>query len=359
MIFLPKLIMTGGGTAGHVTPNLALVRSLKSKGFEISYIGTEDGIEKGLAEKAGLRYFPISAGKLRRYSDSKNITDIGRIIKGYFQSLKIMKREKPDALFSKGGFVSAPVVWAAATKKIPVVIHESDITPGLANKLSMPFASKICYSFPETGKHLNSKKSVHTGLPVREELLKGDALKGLKLCGFSGSKPVIVIIGGSRGSRFLNDLVRSSLDEITGEFSVCHICGTGGVVADCSREGEYKQFEYAADELADLYAMSELVVSRAGATVLFELAELKKPNILVPLTLKASRGDQILNAESFERAGFSCVLREETLTGAVLVSAIRDVYKRKDEYIENMKKSVSFNSVEKVVHVIESVLTFN
>lgn len=352
---MPKLIMTGGGTAGHVTPNLALVPMLKSRGFELSYIGTEDGIEKELAEKAGIRFFSISAGKLRRYRDYKNISDIGRIFKGYRQALKIIRQVKPDAVFSKGGFVSAPVVWAAAFKKIPVVIHESDITPGLANKLSMPFASKICYSFPETGKYLDPKKSVLTGLPVRQELLNGDALKGAELCGFSGNKPVILIIGGSRGSRFLNNLVRSSLNEITQGFRVCHICGSRGIDTDYSCAPDYKQFEYVTDELPDLYAMSDLVVSRAGATVLFELAELKKPNILVPLTLKASRGDQILNAESFNKAGFSYVLDEEKLTSSELVSAIRDVYDRRNEYVENMKRTASCNSVEMVVNVIEAV----
>lgn len=354
---MPKLIMTGGGTAGHVTPNLALVPLLKNRGYELSYIGTQEGIEKRLVQEAGISYYPISAGKLRRYSDFKNISDIGRIIKGYFQALKIIRQLKPDAIFSKGGFVSAPVVWAAASKKIPIVIHESDITPGLANKFSLPFAKKICYSFPETGKHLDPKKSVHTGLPVREELLRGDAFKGLQLCGFDGNKPVILIMGGSRGSKFLNDLIRSTLEEITVEFRICHICGKDGIDTGFGFTEDYKQFEYAGEELADLYAMSELVVSRAGATVLFELAELKKPNILVPLTLKASRGDQILNAESFERAGFSYILNEETLTETKLVSAIRDVYKRKEEYIENMKKAASFDSVDKVVKVIEDAVS--
>ncbi|MDD4493424.1 MAG: undecaprenyldiphospho-muramoylpentapeptide beta-N-acetylglucosaminyltransferase [Eubacteriales bacterium] len=351
---MPRILLTGGGTAGHVTPNLSLVPLLREKGFDITYAGTKEGIERKLVEEKGIKYLTVSAGKLRRYLDLKNITDIGRITKGFAQALNIMRKVKPDVIFSKGGFVSAPVVWAAYLCAVPVVIHESDISPGLANKLCLPFASKICYSFPETARHFKKKKAVFTGLPVRDELLKGSAERGLEMCGFKKGRPVLMVIGGSQGSKFLNDLVRESLRKLTREFQVCHICGKGGVDEKLENTFSYKQFEYLDKELADAYAMADLVVSRAGATVLFELLTLKKPNLLIPLSKKASRGDQILNARSFEKQGYSCALSEEETTPTLFLSSLRKIYRHKSEYIEKMEQGGNQNSVEKVVKVISS-----
>ena len=356
---MPRILLTGGGTAGHVTPNLSLVPALLKKGFELSYVGTADGIERKLTEDKGLKYYPISAGKFRRYFDIKNISDIGRISKGFAQSLKIMHKEKPDVVFSKGGFVSAPVVWAAYLSRIPVVIHESDISPGLANRLCLPFADKVCYSFPETAAHLKKKKSVFTGLPVRSELLEGNAAKGMEICGFKKGRPVLMIIGGSQGSRFLNNLVRSSLKKLLREFQICHICGKGGTDEKFENTFGYKQLEYVSDELAHIYAMSDAVVSRAGATVLFELLALKKPNLLIPLTKRASRGDQILNAESFKKQGYSAVVSEEGLTPDIFVSSVRRLYRHRAEYIASMEKKGELNSISKVVSVITSVMRKN
>ena len=210
---MKRIVLTGGGTAGHVTPNIALIPRLKELGYDIHYIGTYDGIERKLIEEIGIPYYGISSGKLRRYFDVKNFSDPFRVIKGYFQAKKLMKKLKPDIVFSKGGFVAVPVVLAAKHSHIPSIIHESDMTPGLANKLSIPSATKICCNFPETMSHLPEGRAVLTGSPIRQELLTGNKLAGLKFCGFTANKPVILVIGGSLGAVAVNNAIRKILPE--------------------------------------------------------------------------------------------------------------------------------------------------
>lgn len=350
-----RIIMTGGGTAGHITPNIALFPGLKKKGFEIHYIGTQNGMERSLIENESIPYHIIKAGKLRRYLDFKNITDIAKIGAGFLQAIAIIRKIKPDIIFSKGGFVSCPVVWAAWVNRVPAVIHESDMTPGLANKLSMPFADKICYTFPETGQYLKSGKGILTGMPVREELFSGNRQTGLKICGFTGSKPVIMIIGGSQGSGVLNSIVRDSLEELLKTYNICHICGKGSVKKDLRLAG-YKQFEYVSDELPHLFALAEVVAARAGATSLFELLSLKKPSLLIPLSKNASRGDQILNARSFEKQGFSVVLPEERLNKETFIDNLNDVFKNRSKFIKNMSGHDTGNGADNVLKVIMSII---
>lgn len=351
---MKKIILTGGGTAGHVTPNLALIPNLKERDWEILYIGSYTGIEKQLIENAGIEYRGISSGKLRRYFDWKNFTDPFKVIKGYFQSRKIIKEFKPDIVFSKGGFVAVPVTMAAAHKKVPVVAHESDMTPGLANKLSAPYASRICCNFPETLKYLPKEKAVLTGTPIREEILTGNREKGLKICGFNGEKPVLLIIGGSLGSVKVNSAVRSVLDKLKDQFDIIHICGKGNVDESLLNRAGYVQFEYVDKELRDLFAASDLLISRAGANAICEILALKKPNLLIPLSQAASRGDQILNAESFEKQGYSMVLKEEDLNDESLLKAVKKLYDERAEYIENMKSSVLSDGVMAVLNEIEN-----
>ena len=351
---MKKIILTGGGTAGHVTPNLALIPNLKERDWEILYIGSYTGIEKQLIENAGIEYRGISSGKLRRYFDWKNFTDPFKVIKGYFQSRKIIKEFKPDIVFSKGGFVAVPVTMAAAHKKVPVVAHESDMTPGLANKLSAPYASRICCNFPETLKYLPKEKAVLTGTPIREEILTGNREKGLKICGFNGEKPVLLIIGGSLGSVKVNSAVRSVLDKLNDQFDIIHICGKGNVDESLLNRAGYVQFEYVDKELRDLFAASDLLISRAGANAICEILALKKPNLLIPLSQAASRGDQILNAESFEKQGYSMVLKEEDLNDESLLKAVKKLYDERAEYIENMKSSVLSDGVMAVLNEIEN-----
>ena len=353
---MKKILLTGGGTAGHVTPNIALVPYLKEAGFEIEYMGSYNGIEKTLVEAQGIPYHGISSGKLRRYLDVKNLSYPFRILKGLREAKKYMKEEKPDIVFSKGGFVSVPVIFAAADAGIPVVIHESDLTPGLANKLSIPKATRICYNFPETEQYLPEGKSVHTGLPVRRQLLDGDRHKGYAFCGFPEDKPIIMVIGGSLGAASINEVVREALPDLLKKVYVAHICGKGKTDPSLNDVEGYKQFEYVSDTLPDLFAASDLIISRAGANVIYEIVALKKPSILIPLGTDASRGDQILNANSFKRRGFAEVLREEELTKVSLYTDIIEVNNNRDAYIKAMEAEKKEDSAKLVTDVILEVL---
>ncbi len=348
-----KIVLTGGGTAGHVTPNIALLGELRRRNYEIHYIGSYDGIEKDLIRAEGVPYYGISSGKLRRYFDWQNFTDPARVIKGLAQARRIMASLKPDIVFSKGGFVSVPVVIAAKTLNIPVIIHESDMTPGLANRLSFSSASAVCCNFPETVKHLPEGKAVLTGSPIRPELLSGSREAGLEFCGFNDDKPVLLIIGGSLGSVAVNTAVRSVLTQLLEQFQIIHLCGKGNL--DESLEGTegYRQYEYIRDELPDLFAASDLVISRAGANSICELLALRKPALLIPLPAAASRGDQLLNAESFRKQGFSMVLQEEDITPEVLLEAIRSLQRDRDTYISNMAGSETSDAIGKILSLIE------
>ena len=352
---MKKIIMTGGGTAGHVTPNIALFPALKEEGYEISYIGSYNGIEKELIKKQGIEYFGISSGKLRRYFDVKNFTDPFRVMKGYSEAKKILKHIKPDVVFSKGGFVTVPVVYAAKKLHIPVIIHESDLTPGLANKLAIPNATYVCHNFPETANHLPEEKSRLTGCPIRKELFEGDRDKGLKFLGFDGKKPVLMIIGGSTGAKVINETVRDSLDILTQRFDIVHLCGKDKLDTNYNDVEGYKQFEYISDELSDIFAASDVVISRAGANAICELLALCKPHLLIPLSANASRGDQILNAKSFKKQGFSEVLEEENMTKDTLCENLTKVYDNRELYINKMKESSMSNPIETIVGLIKSV----
>ena len=352
---MKRIILTGGGTAGHVTPNIALLPSLRKAGYEISYIGSYNGIEKTLAEEQGIPYYGISSGKLRRYLDIKNFTDPFRVLKGCHEARRLMKKLKPDIVFSKGGFVSVPVVLAAKHYRIPVIIHESDMTPGLANKLSIPSATRVCCNFPETIRHLPEGKAVLSGSPIREELMKGSKAAGLSFAGLSNHKPVICIIGGSQGSAAINQAIRSILPDLLKSYQIIHLCGKGNLDTSLTQTVGYTQFEYVGDELKDVFAASDLVISRAGANAICEILALRKPNILIPLPLTASRGDQLLNAASYEKQGFSKVLQEESVTGTVLLNTIHEVYASRDAYIEAMKQSSQTNGIQVIMELIEEL----
>ena len=270
-----KIVLTGGGTAGHVTPNIALIPHLKNAGFEISYIGSYDGIEKKLiADFPDVPYMGIATGKFRRYFDVKNFTDPFRVIKGYTEAKRFLKKISPDIVFSKGGFVSVPVVRAAASLNIPCIIHESDMTPGLANKLCIPVASKVCCNFPETFQMLPKEKAVLTGTPIREELASGSKQAGLSLCKFTDSKPVIMVIAGSLGATHVNQLVREALPDLLNDFQVVHICGKDKMDNLLLNTPGYKQFEYLKNELKDVFAMADIVISRAGANAICEILDI-------------------------------------------------------------------------------------
>ena len=278
---MKRIILTGGGTAGHVTPNIALIPELKKRGYEISYIGSADGIEKKLINELHIPYYEVAAGKLRRYFDWKNFTDPARVVKGYMQAKKIIKSVRPNVIFSKGGFVTVPVVMAAKNMGVPCVLHESDITPGLANRLCIPSATAICANFPETLEHLPEGKRYLTGSPIRKELFDGNREEGLRFCHLDGTKPVLMVIGGSLGSQHINEVVREALPELLEQYQVIHLCGKDKVDPQYEDRDGYVQFEYIQKELCDLLDAADLVISRAGANVICELLALNKPNILI------------------------------------------------------------------------------
>ncbi|MFR2776561.1 MAG: undecaprenyldiphospho-muramoylpentapeptide beta-N-acetylglucosaminyltransferase [Anaerostipes sp.] len=348
---MKRIILTGGGTAGHVTPNMALVPTLIDEGYDISYIGSYNGMEKKLIEDIGIPYYGISSGKLRRYFDIKNFSDPFRVIKGFFEAKTLLKKLKPDVVFSKGGFVTVPVVMAAKKLHIPVIIHESDMTPGLANKLSIPSASKVCCNFPETIKHLPEGKAVLTGSPIREELFQGDRREGLRLCEFTEDKPVLLIIGGSLGSVAINNAIRNNLDALLEKYQIIHLCGRNNLDQRLLEKKGYQQFEYVKKELKHYFACADVVVSRAGANAICELLALRKPNILIPLGLDASRGDQILNAKSFEKQGYSYVIQEKDVTGDTLLNAVNTVFDHRQDYIQAMNQSKLANPIETIVNL--------
>ena len=352
---MKKIVLTGGGTAGHVTPNLALLPSLKAAGYEITYMGSYDGIEKKLIGDFDIPYVGISTGKFRRYFDPKNFTDPFRVIKGFSEAKKFLKQYRPDVVFSKGGFVSVPVVRAAAVLGIPCVIHESDMTPGLANKLCIPVAKKVCCNFPETLKLLPENKAVLTGSPIRAELSQGNKLAGLNMCGFSANKPVIMVIGGSLGAANVNKAVREALPKLLKDFQVVHLCGKDKVDNLLLNTPDYKQFEYIKAELKDLFAMADIVISRAGANAICELLALKKPNILIPLPAASSRGDQLLNAKSFEAQGFSIVINEDDLTTDLLVDRVFELYCNRQNYHDAMSRSGQMDSIRTIMKLLEEV----
>ena len=413
-----KIVLTGGGTAGHVTPNIALLPFLKEAGYEVVYIGSVNGIERELIQDCGIRYVGVPTGKLRRYFDLKNFTDPFRVVGGFLKARSFLKKYRPDVVFSKGGFVSVPVVRAAAALKIPCVIHESDMTPGLANKLCFKAASKVCCNFPETVEKLPKGKAVLTGTPIRGDLFTGSREEGLRLCGFAdpaaetaentgaqiacagnapaenatavysaaqgagagitpeenasmesaqkpgagnASKPVLMIMGGSQGALSVNEAVRRHLDELLPDFNIVHLCGAGKY--DASKEGiaGYKQFEYVKEDLKHLFAAADVIVSRAGANAIFEILALQKPNLLIPLSI-GTRGDQILNARSFEAQGFSKVLvesEEEGILDKKLVSTIRSLYQNRDKYMTAMAGAGQQGSIPTIMGLLNDLSGIN
>ena len=352
---MKRIILTGGGTAGHVTPNIALLPRLKELGYDIQYIGSYTGIEKELIEPFDIPYHGISSGKLRRYFSVQNFTDPFRVLKGFREAHKLIRQLKPDVIFSKGGFVSVPVVLAGKRCKVPVIIHESDMTPGLANKIAIPSAAKVCCNFPETLKSLPEGKAVLTGSPIRQELLSGNKIAAMDMCHFTSDKPVILVIGGSLGAVAVNNAVREALPELLKDFQIIHLCGKGKMDESLKDVEGYCQFEYIKNELRNLFALADIVISRAGANAICELLALHKPNLLIPLSANASRGDQILNARSFERQGFSLVLEEEQLTKETLLAAVKNLYENRTTFINSMKNSGQQDSIGTIIKLIEEV----
>ncbi len=335
------IILTGGGTAGHVSLNQALIPELKKLDFHVEYIGSKDGIENELIRESfpSVPYHPISSGKLRRYFSTKNFSDPFRVGAGLMQAVNIIRKIKPVAIFSKGGFVSVPVVMAGRMMSVPVIIHESDVTPGLANKVALPFADHIFTVFNETLAHVPSDKSTCTGSLIRSELLEGTAAKGQEICSFTSDLPVLMVMGGSQGSAMINSAIHNNLERLVEEYNIIHLCGKGNRLPELDTHTNYRQFEYVTHELPHLLHMTDFVVSRAGSNSIFEFLALKKPMLLVPLSIQKSRGDQILNANLFEKQGFAHVVEEEQLSADRFMEELTLLQKDKEQLIEAMTKA--------------------
>ncbi len=349
---MKTIVLTGGGTAGHVTPNLALIPSLKENGWDIKYIGSHQGIEKDLVTKANIPYYGIASGKLRRYLSVENLKDPFKVVKGYFDACKLLKEIKPQVVFSKGGYVTVPVVLAAHKLKIPVIIHESDMTPGLANKIAIKKAKTVCVNFEETLKYVGDK-GIYTGSPIREELFKGDKEIGRELCGFKEDKPILLMMGGSLGARKINEVLREALPSLTTKFNIIHICGKNNLEEKLIGKTGYKQFEYVGEELPHLLAVTDFMLSRAGANALAEIVALNIPSLLIPLSAVASRGDQILNAKAMKKKGYCEVLEEEKLTKESLSKMLNDVYRHRKEYINKMREATELSGIQKIMLEIQ------
>jgi len=350
-----KIILTGGGTAGHVTPNLALIDELQPKGWVIDYIGSAFGIEKDIISARKIPFHAVSSGKLRRYLSFKNLLDPFKILLGIWQSYFLIRKLKPNVIFSKGGFVAFPVVVGGWLNRIPIIAHESDLTPGLANRLSFPFVNKICLTFDGAKKHFKKQdKVIVTGTPIRSQLLQGDKAKGLKLCGFNELKPCLLIIGGSQGANLLNKSVREALDKLSLKFQIIHLCGKGKIDNNYLDKVGYCQFEYVSEELADLFAAADIVISRSGANSVYEILALAKPHVFIPLSQKVSRGDQIHNARYFERQGISEVIADDKLTANTLMAAVDKIDNNREEIIKKIKALGIESASLKIVNILQS-----
>lgn len=348
-----RILFTGGGTAGHVIVNLALIPVYQQNGWEIDYIGSYEGIERDLIEPLeGVTYHPVSTGKLRRYMSIENFKDPFKVLKGTLQAYRIIGKRKPAVIFSKGGFVSVPVVMAAKLRGVPAVIHESDYTPGLANKLSIPFSKKVLATFEETLGFLPEQKREHVGAVIREELFTGSREKGLAYAGLTGKKPVLLIMGGSGGSHKINETVRTSLPNLLQSFEIIHICGQGKVESDYNQEG-YTQFEYVNEDLKHVFAATDYVLSRAGSNAIFEFLAMRIPMLLIPLSLEASRGDQIVNARSFKERGYAQVLEEENLNEEKLAQELEQLVKASPVIKDKMKQFEASATRDRVIEIID------
>ncbi len=349
-------MFTGGGTAGHVTPNLALIEAAQQEGWQVDYIGSKNSVEETMI-RGRIPFYRISSGKLRRYFSWQNFIDPFRILVGIGQAYYLLRKLKADVVFSKGGFVAFPVVFSAWLNRIPVIAHESDMSPGLANRLSLPFVDKICVSFAAAREHFKHQESVEiTGTPIRPQLFLGARTQGLARCQFNDDKkPCLLVMGGSQGASSLNAIIRQSLSELTQVFQIIHLCGKGKMDNSLVQPG-YCQFEYANEELPDLLAAADVVVSRAGSNTLFELLALQKPHVLVPLSLKASRGDQIQNAFYFNKLGISTVLDNDTLTYQVLISAINETYERREGIVAKIRALNIESATARILTIIKEQL---
>lgn len=343
---MATIVLTGGGTLGHTTPCLALIPQLKQRFSKIYYVGS-NGIEKSVCQNV-LPYHEIPVVKLRRKICFSNLKIPFKLAKCVRSAQSLLQKLSPDIVFSKGGFVSLPVVLAAHRLGIPVVCHESDFSLGLTNKITARFAKKVLTTFSETAKHLKTRQCV--GAPIREELLGADKNQALKKFGFDNRKPVLLVFGGSSGSKVINQATTCALDNLIGKFYVLHITGKGQKSTYKPTFGYY-QTEFETD-MASVYAVADICVSRAGANALNELIANKIPTLVIPLKKGVSRGDQLQNAEYFKKLGLVNVLSETDLNGLTLTDGINQTFRHREKLIENMQKYKQGNANGIIVEIL-------
>lgn len=344
---LPCVVITGGGTAGHVIPSLPVAETLVDAGSAVHFVGGTSGLEERLVASLGIPFHGIQTGKLRRYFSFENVVDALRIPVGIGQAWRLLGRIRPAVVFSKGGFVSFPVVVGAWLRGIPVVAHESDLTPGLANRLAQRFVTTLCVNFEDTrAKHA---KVVVTGTPLRRQLLLGNASRGRERLGIAAERRVLLVVGGSLGAAKLNEAVRAALERLLPDYDVIHVCGQGKLDASLGTLAGYTQREYVSDDWGDMIAAADLVISRAGANALHEWLALGKPHLLVPLPRTASRGDQIENAAYAQSRGWSMVLSEDALNSETLVAGVAKLAALSGEFRQRMQAFRSHDSTSLIV----------
>ena len=347
-----RLVVVGGGSAGHVIPARPVMQRFLDEGHSVDFVGTPSGLEQDLVADLAVGFYAIRAGKLRRYFSWQNLLDLGNILTGLLQSLILMAKLRPDVVFSKGGFVSFPLVFAAWLWRVPVVAHESDITPGLANRLVKPFVRSFCVTFADT--QLTTRaRVVHSGTPIRPDMLAGDPQRGRHMLPFAETAPIIVVTGGSLGADALNQVVRASLDRLTESHLVVHVVGPGKQVV--VQHPRYCQFEYVNEGWGDILAAADVVVSRAGANALFELISLRKLSILVPLSKAVSRGDQIDNAAYAQRQNLAWVIQDEALTPDTLLNGVATVQAQRQELRHALEQVELPDATEVIYQELQNV----
>jgi UDP-N-acetylglucosamine--N-acetylmuramyl-(pentapeptide) pyrophosphoryl-undecaprenol N-acetylglucosamine transferase len=330
-----RITLTGGGTGGHVMPIVALISEIKSyfkdESVEFLWIGSDMGPERKIAKENNIPFKAVSSGKLRRYLSWQNIVDFFRTVKGFFQAYFAIRKFKPDVLFGKGGYVSVPAVLASYFLSVPSLIHESDVSLGLANKILLPYAKKIAVTFPETLENLGKykDKGIVTGNPIRKDILKGNRGRVVEKYNLKTDLPVILIMGGSQGAEKINEAIIKSLPDLLEKYQIIHLCGDKNFnkIKDevSGTKGDMQNYHLFpgiyGDDLADALACADLVISRAGLNSLFELALLGKPSVIIPYP-HAAANHQVKNAEIFSKEKAIKLIKEEGLTSELLVNEI-------------------------------------
>lgn len=344
---MKKIVFTGGGTAGHVYPCLAIIENLNPDEYEIHYIGG-NGMEKDIiANEKNIIYHQIDTVKLQRKLTLQNLLIPFKLFKSISESKKLLSEINPNVIFSKGGFVSVPVAIAGAKLGINVVSHESDLSMGLANKIILKYCTKMCVTFPDTCNGKN--KIIFTGQPIRKNILNGNKRNLDFYKELNKNKPTLLVVGGSSGAKFLNEKVVKNLDTLTKNFNVLHL--TGKNFSQKIRHKDYWQFEYA-NNMGDLLDCANIVLSRAGSGAINEFLALKKPMLLIPLSKKCSRGDQIENAKLFKQKEYCDMIEEEDFDDTIFITKLVNLAKNDKKYQKNMQQNVNFNANEKIVSIL-------